>query len=235
MVGNRSRNECRLQILQRQVDAAARAFGLTRDGPGHPVARCKVSVRIGISHEPDAGLVDEHRTLPPERLGQQEAGRPVDRQRGGVELHELQVGHARAGAVRDGDSVARRNRRVGGLPVQLPGAARGQQRRGGRDGAVPPVLIQVARPRTTPVRNHGIDRQGMLDHPHAAQTADPLPQHARNLASRRISGVQHPPHAVGSLAGERDSAIRFAVEPRAPLDQILYVVRPALREDAHRV
>ena len=228
-------NECRLQILQRQIDAAAGTFGLARDGAGDPVARREIPGRIGMPHEPGAGLVDEHRALPSERLGQQEARRAPDVQRGGVELHELQVGHARAGAVGDGNAVARGDRRVGGLPEELTRPAGGQERRGGRNDAVPPLFVQVARPRATTVHHDGIDRQRMLDHAHPGQAADPLPQYPRDLAPGRIAGVQHPPHAVGGLAGERNPAVRSTVEPCTPIDQFLHVTRSELREDAYRV
>ena len=228
-------DEFRLQILQRQIHAAAGAFGLTHDGAGDPVARREIPGRIGISHESDAGLVDEHRSLPSERLGQQEARRAPDVQRGGVELHELQVGHARAGAVRDGNAVARGDRRVGGLPEELTRAAGGQERRGRRDHAVPTLLVQVARPRATAVHHDGIDRQRVLDHTHPGQAADPLPQYPRDLAPGCIAGVQHPPHAVGGLAGERNPAVRSTVEPCTPIDQFLHVTRSELREDAYRV
>ena len=50
-----------------------------------------------------------------------------------MELHELEVGDARAGAPRHRDAVARGDLGVGRLAVHLPGAAGRQQRRRGAD------------------------------------------------------------------------------------------------------
>ena len=50
--------------------------------------------------------VAQQRAVAPQRLGQQRPGHGRVVQRGGVELHELDVGHGDAGPQRHGDAVA---------------------------------------------------------------------------------------------------------------------------------
>ena len=101
------------------------------------VAGSEVGQRVLGGHEGHAGLVAQRRALAPQRLRQQRPGHRRVVQRRRVELHELDVGHGRAGRQRHGDAVAGGQRRVGGDREQLPGAAAGQHHvRGPRGGTV---------------------------------------------------------------------------------------------------
>ena len=77
-------------------------------------------------HEGDALLVPQHGALAPQRLRQQRPGHGRVVEGRGVELHELDVGHGRAGRQGHRHPVAGGQRRVGGDGEQLAGAAAGQ-------------------------------------------------------------------------------------------------------------
>ncbi len=86
-----------------------------------------------------------------------------------------------------------------------------------------------------------VDARIALD-AHACLLGDALPQRAANLPAGRIRGVQHAPPAVRAFAAERQRADRIAIEPRAPLDQLVHIAhavfdqhrRPRPRRTGHR-
>ena len=62
---------------------------------------------------------------------------------------------------------------------------------------------------------------------------DALPERAADLAAGRVAGVQDPADAVRRFEPERRLAVRVAIEPRAPVDQLAHVARAFLDEHAH--
>ena len=66
-----------------------------------------------------------------------------------------------------------------------------------------------------------------------ATVGDALPQHASDLAARRIGRMQHAAHAVRAFGCERRLAVSVAIEPRAPLDQLARIARSLVAEHAH--
>jgi hypothetical protein len=152
-----------------------------------------------------------------------------------MELDELEIGDARAGQIREHDAVARRDRRIGRLAIDLPGAAGREQRR------IRARLVQHARRVQEPHANHrGVldDRLhggGMVDDGDRRAAGEVRGEHARDLAARRIARVQHAPHRVRGLAREIERAVRLAIERRPPVDQLAHVARPLVDEDADGV
>ena len=94
--------------------------------------------------------VDQPGALAAQRLGQQEARRARHGERGRVELHELEVGDARAGRPGHRDPVAGRHLGVGRLAEHLAGAAGREQRRAGAGRPRRAVRIQIATPTARP-------------------------------------------------------------------------------------
>ena len=133
------------EVVETPLDQAA------GDGPGHDVAGREVGQGVVTGHEGHALVVAQQRALAPQRLRQQRArhGRVV--QRGGVELHELDVGHRGPGGQRHGHAVAGRQGGIRRHGVQLSGAAAGEDdvprpdEDRGRRPAAPPT-----RPATRP-------------------------------------------------------------------------------------
>ena len=84
------------------------------DGARHHVARRQLGVGVHAEHEARAGLVDHHRPLAAQRLGQQRQRIAAGGERGGMELHELEIDQAGAGARRHRQAVAGELGGVGG-------------------------------------------------------------------------------------------------------------------------
>ena len=78
------------------------------DRARHDVARREVGERMHVGHERDAVGVAEHRALAAQRFREQRARHRRVVQRGGMELHELEIGARDAGLERERDTVAGR-------------------------------------------------------------------------------------------------------------------------------
>ena len=164
-------------------------------------------------------------------------GAPGNRERRRMELHELEIGDARAGAPRQRDAVAGRDRRIGRLAEDLSGAAGRQQHR-----AAPSIVAGVARVAIRRARRSGRPRtisaiaRVWLSTVHARVGRDARPQQPADLASGRVARVQHAAHAVRALAAERRAApVAIAIERGAPLEQLADVADAVLHEHAHGV
>ncbi len=84
-------------------------------------------------------LVDQRRALAAQRLGQQRQRIAVDGERGGMELHELEIDEPRAGRRGERQPVARRLARVGGVAIELaePAGREHDPRRGVKTSSRP--------------------------------------------------------------------------------------------------
>ena len=111
----------------------------------------------------------------------------------------------------------------------------------------PPVASSVARPNARPGSPRASMKRTPRQRPSSmmALTASvflstrmrataEMRSHSTRPISRpgRIRRVQHAAHAVRAFGRERQFAVRVAVEPRAPLDQLARVTRPLLAEHA---
>src|SRR5690349_10277919 len=106
---------------------AVGAVHLAHDGAGDDVARGEFLRFVVALHKTLEVDVAEDGAFAAESFGEKEAWRAFYRERGGMKLHEFHVGKCRAGVVRDGHAVSGGNIGIGGLAVNLPEAARGQQ------------------------------------------------------------------------------------------------------------
>ena len=77
-----------------EEDAMAGALVL-EDGARDHVARRQLGVAVHVEQEARAGLVDHHGALAAQRLGQQRQRIAAGGERGGMELHELEIDQAR--------------------------------------------------------------------------------------------------------------------------------------------
>ncbi len=167
------------------------------------------------------------------------SGCAAEPQRRRVELHELQVGHLRAGAQRERDAVAGRDRRVGGAREDLAEPAGGEHD-GAREHradavALPSPSTCRVRPATARARARGGPRSrsstsGVLDDLDLGVGAHRGDERALDLEPGRVAaGVHDPVAGVAALAGQREvAAVGGAVEGSAQGRQLAHA-RPGPR------
>ena len=218
--------------------AAAGAGQVPDDGLAHDVARRQLCHRMQALHEALAALVDEVRALAADGLADEHAAGAGHVERGGVELEELEVGELRARAPRHGQAVAGGDLRVGGLAVHLPRPA-GRQ----HGGAGPDDLQAVARvPRERAGHAAGavggaqeVHGEATIEDAHAARGTGALDQAACQLVPRGVAVGMHDARVpVPTLEGERRRAVRRAVEPHAPLEELRDLARAFRDQRTHR-
>ena len=110
---------------------------MLHDGHRYHVARSELAVRVGVPDEAMAAVVDDVRALAAHGLGDEDALRAGEVERRRMELHELDVLHLRAGAVRRGDAVTRRAAHIAGLAKE-PSRSPRRQHDGRREERVQP-------------------------------------------------------------------------------------------------
>ena len=134
MPGNRFRTRSGVQMAQIQKHARLpRLLHLRDDRPAHDVARRQLGPLVVVGHEPPAGRVDQPRAFAAHRFGDQAAAAAGDVQHRRMKLHELHVAQLGAGAIRERLAVAGRHFGIRRLAINLPGAARAQNRLLGPD------------------------------------------------------------------------------------------------------
>src|SRR5258708_2150431 len=138
--------------------------------------------------EARALVIDQDRARAPQRLGDQERVGPVED--GRMELDELQVGDARAGAGRFKNALAIADAAVGGAPEKAPVSARREHR---SDPALRPIRGTVCRANERARRAHAscFDRR--------SGPGKPIPDHkgvGLNLTSP-LAGEVGPKGRVG--------------------------------------
>ena len=154
--------------------------------------------------------VEQRRALAAHRLGHQQpvgvgAGR---RERGGVELAELQVGELGPGRVRHHRAGADRPPGVGGPGPQRRRAAGGEDRRAGADrpGVGDDAVAALA------VAPEGEGRGALRDLDPGLGGGERRQPLGDPLARAGAAGVDHPPPRVAALERERELAVGVAVE-----------------------
>ena len=128
-----------VEVAQVEGDLAAQRGGAAGDRARDDVARAQLGHGVLARHEPVPAGVAQHRPLAPHRLAHQRERAVAEGERGGVELHQLEVGQRRAGPGGQGRAVGRRPGGVGGARVEPAHAARGERHRPRRARARPPV------------------------------------------------------------------------------------------------
>ena len=186
-------------------------------GAGHFVARQQL-----VDEAVPLAIV-QRRALAANGLGDEKAvGAIGGHDRGGVKLHQLQIGQHRAGVVREQQAAAGRPGGVGCACPQRRGAAGGEHRGGSED------LLAVEQLDTDRALAIGEDRgraailqhldQLVLGH-ERAQFADQPP------TSRSAAGVDYPPGAVAALEPEGQLAVAVGVEADAEMLQVAHGLR----------
>ena len=229
-----------------QIDAAgAEALHLVIDGACDHVARSQFAAFVETLHE--AAAIGEQQPPAFAAHGFRNQERPRLRmvEAGGVELVELHVGDAAAGPPRHGDAVARGAVGVGGVQVDLAGAARGQH-----DGlrlhhfhGVFFAVVDVGAVYAVGVRLGSGAELLRRDHVHRHPPAlDGDVRMRRRLFDQRpgdgragrVRHVQHPPMRMPALPGQMRS-IALSVEGEAKPGDVLDALRPPRDDVAHDV
>ena len=179
-------------------------------------------------HEAHAFVIDEEGALAAHRLRDQRLLPPgvgPEPQHGRVELHELEVAQPRTGAQGQGDTVAGRDRRVGGRREDLAQAT-ARQHDGAAPGDADAVLHTLAEhvdghAGDTVVSGHQVERERMLDHVDLRSLVDGGGKRALDLGAGRVTACVHDPVAMmPALTGELELAERCRVEGRSERDQL---------------
>ena len=208
---------------------------------GHHVAGGELRARVHVLEVAPARAVPQHRALPADGLGDQEAARGGEG--GRVELHELQVRHGGARPQGRGDAVTGGHGRIGGVGVELSGPA-GREHHGVRGQFVEPVpgTRQDEGPgRAAAWAEHEVDQHGV---PQDRQAPGGLGRQrggeegALDLAAGRVAaGVQDPGHGVGALETLEPGGVRSgrAVEGHTARHELVDGGRRVAHEHAHGV
>ena len=183
------------------------------------VARREVGERVDAGHERDAVAVAEHRALAAQCFREERSRHRRVVQRGRVELHELEVGARDAGAQRERDAVAGRQRRVGGDREALADAAgreHGVRRAHGLDRPVGSEREDAAR---TPAFDDQLDREPAFAHLDR-RGLDRGHERALDLGAGRVAARVH---------DARERVAAFAREQEAPAVAVLVGVEAGHR------
>ena len=118
--------------------AAVGFFHFRSDGTGNHIPGGQIGQGMIVGHKGAAILIPQHRPLAAHRFRQQETGRAIQPQGGGMKLIKLQIHYLRPGPESQGYAIAGSYRRIGGIFVKLPAAA------GADDNAFPAVGLPPA-------------------------------------------------------------------------------------------
>ena len=189
--------------------------------------------------------VDEERALAAHGLRHQRLlarGAGAEEQRGGVELHELEVGDGRAGAQGERDAVAGRHRGVGGAGEDLSHAA-GREHDGPGVDRADAVLACPRRARAASrpaARPSAVRSRSSTSACSTSRTSSAGPhgrdERALHLGAGGVTAGVHDPVAVmPALARQRQTAGGIAVERRAERDQLAQARRALGAQHPHGV
>jgi hypothetical protein len=114
---------------------------LDRDRARNDIARSKFGERVLIDHETLALVIEQEGAFATQRLGEQKRRRPnlVERRR--MELHKLHIAEDRVGPPTHCDSVRGCDGWIGGVAVDVAGAAGSQENRRCMNNALRPELV----------------------------------------------------------------------------------------------
>ena len=160
-----------------------------------------------------------------------------------MELDELHVGHAAAGAPGHGDAVARGHIRVAGVDVDLAGAARGEDHEARTEGVdasgldIENVGAVAAAIAPAPGVRDEIDGDVVLVEVDVRAAAHPVDHGFLDLATGGIGGVDDAAMAVPAFTRKVQSRggvrVTLASEAHAVLEQPADVLRTVFDHLAH--
>ena len=202
--------ERRGQMAHVQVDAVrAQALHFMVDGARHDVAGSQLAAFVEALHEAAAVRQQQASAFAAHGFGNQERPRLRVVEAGRMELVELHVGDAAAGAPGHGDAVAGGAVRVGGVEVDLAGAAGGQHHELRLDDlhAVRLAVVGVGaahavRRGAEPLRGDQIHRHAPAQHGDVGMRRGARDQRLGDGRSGGVRDMQHAAMRVSALAGE---------------------------------
>jgi len=170
-----------------------------------------------LVREPARGRVQQHRSLAPKRLRQERAVAFTRQcQRGRVELAELQIRQVGAGGVGEEGAGPDGSPGVGRSTPQRRATAGGQDRRSGRQGAVPREHAGAA----FPVAPQG-DHRAAFENLDARLRRHELDQPVgERLAGGAAARMDDPPSRVASFQSQRQGAVGLRVEADPAGDEL---------------
>ena len=219
-----------------EVDViVASQFHLTVDRPGHDVARRQRETRVILLHELLASEVLQDSSVATHRLGDQEAGtvaRMIEGCR--VELDEFHVLHLSLGAIDHRDTVARSDKRVGGIAVDRLATAGSHDRYLREEGIhLAGLLVQHVGAETLDagrvagdddtqmMLRDDLDGKMVLEDGDVRMLLHGADQAGLDLGARIVFMVQDTELRVAAFLVEVEFAVRLLVEVNTPFDQLL--------------
>ena len=179
--------------------------------------------------------VDQVRSRPADRLGDQAAGTSGDIEHRGVKLHKLHIAQLAPGPPGQSHAVAAGPFRIRRLAVQLPRAAGGQDRPPGPHERFAVGLVPDQRAAATPFKREQIDRERLWPNLQIFQQLRPLDHGPHHLPPRRIPKRMHDPMmAVPPLASQFEAAVAL-IKLRAPGDQLGNPLRRLAHHRLHHI
>ncbi len=210
-VGEVFANEGRRLVADVEIDELGTdALHFVVDGAGDDVAWRQLAPRVKTLHEGRAVGQAQDPAFAADGLGNEEGFGLRMIEAGGMELVELHVGHAAAGAPGHGDAVAGGGIGVAGIEIDLAGATGGQHHvpRGigvhvvvtalqhvGAETAVRPAIPQLA-------RGNEIHGDMVFADVDIAVLAHALLEGGLQRATGGIGGMHHAAVGVAALAGQ---------------------------------
>ena len=213
---------------------AAAPRHLLPDRPGDDVAGGQLAAGVGAEQEAPPVRVHDQGALATDRLADEEGGGSRQREDGGVELDELDVGDVGARLVSEGDAVAGGPGRVGGVaPEGGCPTGREDHRSGSHARPLPGGgIAELDTDAAIAVQHQPGDHLTLEDGGAALMKA--LQQGGLDGGAGGVAaGMEHPGPAVSSLPVEVD-AVRVAVECHTPVGQLGHPGRRILDQQAHR-
>ncbi len=197
---------CDAGRVEKYGTAGQRACG---DAARDDVARREFGIGVDRLHEALPAIVEEHRSSPAQRLGQERLGIARDRERRRVKLHELEVRKPHAAACRGGQARAACARRVGRAFEARADPARCEhnlRREHGEPGSVGGFQQDAGRART---RRDDVDQAESLEHADVRPPPNRTSERPHDCGAGAISvRVDDAVAAVARLAAERKRTAR---------------------------
>ena len=205
---------------------------LASDAAGDHVPRREFGIRMPVRHEPASGRVEKQGALAAHRFGHEEVA--WHRQRGGMELVELDIGKAGTGPEGCGSTIAGGNRWVGGVGVELPGSPTRQDHGIRFEPTNRARTIDGLDSAYLPIDDEKIANEGEFENAHAGRPHGPH-EGALDAGAGGVSArVQDPRARMGGLPSPREQAI-FMVELHPKCHQVADAIGPFGAEDLDRL
>ena len=190
--------------------------------------------RKHVTQETVAAFVDEDGPLSAQCLGHERQRIGGHIECGGVELHEFHIGKDGASTRRHGQTIARRFRRIGCVPVHAPGSASGEHDCSGEPVFTEPIPCAHDDACHATRADDEILRERLFLEPHMFRTSRGSTQSSHDLGTRAVTvRVKDAPTAVCGLAAEREPAVVRAVETCAEFGEVVCVARRLAGQYVH--